>query len=158
MLTQIGRSTPLRAGMLAFALAGCGLLSTIVAPPPAAAHNGTHWCQCVDYIKHYYGISGSTGNAKDMGPNLVRYYGFRRIYTPVVGAVVIFQPAFGSVNAYYGHVGRIVAVTDLGTYWQVKVRSANYGGSQTMSNCTNMNDVVFHKYTKGSSAVSYYRR
>lgn len=159
MVTLRGISTRLRVGAFAVMLAGTGSASTLLAATPAAAHSPAHVCQCVDYIKHVYGLTGAMGNAKDMGPAL-QSRGFTRLSSPQVGAVVIFQPSFGGVNSTYGHVGIIRAVwqTNYGRNWQVTVRAANQGGWQTISNCKNVNDVTFHSYTKGSAAVAYYKR
>ena len=60
------------------------------------------------------GSGGSTGNAKDMGWRLENRYGFRKVSSPVVGAIVGFQPSFGQVNTTYGHVGRVIGVSDSG--------------------------------------------
>ncbi len=157
MSTLIGVSSRVRAGMVAFALLVPGS-AVLVSATPAGAHAPAHWCQCVDYIKHVYGITGATGNAKDMGSALTGRYGFKRLSSPVSGAVVIFQPSFPGADRTYGHVGIIQSVADRGSQWQLRVRGANQGGNQRISNCTNVNDVTFSSYGKGSGLVSYYRR
>ena len=121
-------------------------------------------CQCVTYIKNRYGLTGSIGGsgcAKDMGPYLAAR-GFRKVSNPQVGAVVIFQPSFGSgINQSCGHVAVIVKVqsVDNNSKWSITVRGANQGGSTfTQYNCTNVSDVSFKSYPKTSTSVSYYVR
>lgn len=124
------------------------------------APNGAIWCQCVQYIKNRYGLK-NTANAKDMGPILVKS-GFRQISEPKVGAVVIFQPAFGSgIDQKYGHIGVIDKVQSVNNNksWAITVRGANQGGSLfTEYNCNNVSSVGYKSYAKGTSSVSYYMK
>ena len=154
MFNSNGISKRVRGGLMAIAIAGSGMLVTA---GPASAHGSAPRCQCVDYIKHSYDINGSTGNAKDMGRSLVNNYGFRKVSAPVVGAIVVFQPSFGQVNPTYGHVGRVIGVSDSGGSWRITVRSANNGGSQTVLDCNNMNDKAYSA-AKSSGSIAYYRR
>lgn len=130
---------------------------------PAQKATAAYSCQCVEYIKNKYGLSGSVGGnggAKNMGPYLTAR-GFTQVYSPVVGAVVVFQPKFSStgVDQTYGHVGVISAVSDLGSYWQITVTGANQSGTKyTDANCSNVTNIRFAKYNKswGTDYLSYY--
>jgi surface antigen len=163
MFSSKGISRRLRVGLMTIAVAGSGMLVTT---SPASAHGRAPVCWCVDYVKHSYGISGPTGHAKDMGSSLVTTYGFRKLTTPVAGAIVVFQPSYvnvdrngnviGRVDRTYGHVGRILGVSDGGS-WKLTVRSANYGGTNNVLDCTNVNDKPFFA-RKGSGSVAYYKR
>ncbi len=157
MFTRSGISRRLRIGVIAIALAGPGSAAMVMAATPALAHGRAPNCWCVDYIKHSYGINGPTGHAKDMGPNLVRSYDFHKRTEPVVGAIVVFQPAYGPVDQEYGHVGRILGVSDAGSRWKLTVRSANYGGTNHVLDCRNVNDKPFY-VVKGSRSVAFYKR
>lgn len=67
-------------------------------------------CQCVKYVKNRIGDKTSAGNAKDMGPYLIKN-GYTRIYSaPRRRDIVIFNPRFGhGFNPYYGHVAVITS-------------------------------------------------
>lgn len=121
-------------------------------------------CSCVQYVKNRFGLSGAIGGigaAKDMGPYL-QARGFRRVSAPQVGAIVIFQPAFGTgINQTYGHVGVVAAVSSVNnnTQWRVAVTGANQGGSLfTSSNCSNVSTLYYKSYAKTTSSVSYWIR
>jgi hypothetical protein len=122
------------------------------------APNGAIWCECVRYIVNRYGLKGSA-HAKDMGSVLVKN-GFRKVQDPKVGAVVIFQPAFGpGINQKSGHIGVIDKVQSVNNNksWSITVRGANQGGSLfTDFNCNNVSRVAYKTYTKGIGSVSYY--
>jgi surface antigen len=132
-------------------------LSTISVAAPA--QGGARYCQCVEYAKNRFGLSGSAGRAKDMG-SFLKARGFRQISNPQVGAVVIFQPSFGKgIDQGAGHVGVITQVSsvDRDRQWQVTVRGANQGGSLfTEYSCNNVSNVRFKSYPKGSSSISYW--
>ncbi|MEQ8754251.1 MAG: ricin-type beta-trefoil lectin domain protein [Coleofasciculus sp. G1-WW12-02] len=139
-----------------FALSGLGasiLLST--APSQAAQH-----CECVEYVKRRFGLSGAVGNAKDMGPALAAR-GFRQVSQPQVGAIAIFQPGFSRytfVNQTYGHVGVISQVRNLGDKWQILVDNTNFGGHGVSLNCNNFSKNWYNPYPKNTSTVSYWVR
>jgi|GEM_PF-4625739 len=140
------------------------MLVSIVFPLPSHDAQAASYCQCVDYVKNRYQLSGSiggSGGAKDMGPYL-RDRGFVQLSTPFVGAVVILKPAFGrGVNATYGHVAVITAVQDLGTDWRITIRGANQSGSVwTEYNCTNVSSWQPSSYPKsfGTDKIEYWTR
>ena len=129
--------------------------STSVQPTGAAV-----WCQCVTYIKNRYGLSGSVGYAKNMGPFLVAR-GWRQVYSPVAGAIVVFQPAFGLGSA--GHVGVITTVesTNYNRSWHIRVRGSNQIAPYfTDYNCNNVADTWYKSYSKtwGGYYIQYYVR
>ena len=58
------------------------LLSLAAHSRPAAVDAAApHWCECVEYVKTYFGLKGAAGNAKDMAPFLLAH-GFRRLLPP----------------------------------------------------------------------------
>jgi len=121
-------------------------------------------CQCVDYIKNRYALTGAiggSGGAKDMGSYLSAR-GFVRINNPTVGAVVILKPPFGrGVNATAGHVAVITSVSDLGSDWRITIRGANQNsGSSTEYNCTNVGNWSPSSYPKsfGTTQIEYWTR
>jgi hypothetical protein len=120
------------------------------------------WCQCVQYIKNRFQLSGAiglSGGAKDMGQYLAAR-GFAQLWVPSVGAVMIMKPAFGGVDATYGHVGLIVDVIDRGDKWQVTLRGSNQPGTTwTEYDCTNVSNWVrLYPKTYGADKVEYWSR
>ena len=141
------------------------VLLALTAIPPQVTYAATTratTCQCVTYIKNRFGLSGAigrSGGAKDMGPYL-RARGFRQVSAPVVGAVIIFQPAFGTgINQTYGHVGVVASVSTVNNQWRLTVTGANQGGSLfTSSSCTNVSTQTYKAYSKTTTSVSYWVR
>lgn len=117
-------------------------------------------CQCVEYVKRRFGLSGAVGNAKDMEPALAAR-GFRQVSQPQAGAIAIFQPAFSQytrVDQTYGHVGVISDFQDLGNQWKIRILSSNSGGTTTDYNCKNVNDIWYKPYPKNTTTISYWVR
>jgi surface antigen len=115
-------------------------------------------CTCVEYIKAYYGVTESVGNAKDMGTWLLNH-GFSLISTPKVGAVVVMQPGFPGANATYGHVGILSKVSDLGSQWKISVKgsSQSSGGSLFSEfGCSNVRITSWSAYYKTNTKIKYY--
>ncbi|MHB8575286.1 MAG: CHAP domain-containing protein, partial [Dehalococcoidia bacterium] len=100
----------LAVGRPAAALLFIAAVSATAGPAPAEA-SGTHWCECVEYVKNFYRLQGAAGNAKDMGPFLAKH-GFRRTNVPAPGEVVILQPSFykSGAGAIYGHAAIIESI------------------------------------------------
>ena len=120
------------------------------------------YCQCVDYIKNRYGLKCSA-NAKSMGSCLTSS-GFKKLSTPVAGAVIIFQPNYGGgINTTYGHIGVVTKVVydSKAKSYTLTVRGANQGGSTwTEYNCSNVSELKT-TYTVGSArnkALSFYAK
>lgn len=122
---------------------------------PTTAHAGVN-CQCVGYVKNYFGIIESTGNAKDMGAWFLNH-GFTAASSPVVGAVAVMQPGFPSVDPTYGHVGIVDSYSDQGSNWKIYVRGANQGSSNLFSEfrCDNVR-VISWTYAKSNTKIKYY--
>jgi hypothetical protein len=149
------------AGVVVLGLLAAGHESPLHATPAEAAS----WCQCVDYVKNAYGLSGAiggSGGAKDMGSYLAAR-GFRQLYGPAnlqAWAVAIFQPGFGSgINQTYGHVGLVAQYWySGGGYWTVVLRGANQPGYTWIEKgCTNVSDWTL-KVQVGSPYVSCWAR
>lgn len=160
-LVKFSHSGRLRAGPSVLLLAASVLLpsASIYAGEAQAATTGP--CTCVEYVKRYFNLTGSVGNAKDMGPALVSR-GFRKLSGPNEGAVVIFQPSFGQgVDPRYGHVAviRSFKSVDGGRNWEVQYRGAAQSApsAHTHLGCTNVSYKT-KVYPKRSSSVSYYKR
>lgn len=139
------------------------ILALVLTAPGSSVQAATP-CECVQYIKNRYQLSGSiggSGGAKDMGAYL-RDRGFVQLYSPFVGAVVILKPAFGhGVNATYGHVAVITAVQDLGADWRITIKGANQGGTiSTEYECTNVSYWQPSSYAKsfGTDKIEYWTR
>lgn len=129
-------------------------------------------CECVDYIKNRYGLTGSigvNGGARYMGAYL-EARGFVRVSEPQVGAVVVFQPAFGpGINQTYGHVAVITSVISQDNRWKISVRGARQNEDSlgrpkpdvlvvTENNCNNVNTTSLAAYLKtwGTDRLAYY--
>jgi surface antigen len=126
----------------------------------AAPSQAADFCQCVEYVKRRFGLSGAVGNAKDMRPALAAR-GFRQVSQPEIGAIAIFQPAFSQytrVDQTYGHVGVISDSQDLGNQWKIRLLSSNSGGKTTDYNCNNVNDIWYKSYPKNTNSISYWVR
>jgi uncharacterized repeat protein (TIGR01451 family) len=130
----------LTTAILVAVLAGAAAIFSASEPMKVSAATQ---CQCVDYVKAYFGITDPTGNAKDMGTYFAAH-GWSSVSSPTPGAVIILQPTFQDKNGWYvdptnGHVGIIKSVSPGPQgYWAVNMRSANYGGTETELGC---NDV-----------------
>ena len=138
---------------------------------PNGEHQGTvnrsaHWCECVIYVENHFGLSdptsiccGVNGYAKDMGPYL-QARRFRQVSTPQVGAVIIFQPGFGSgIDQTAGHVGIISSVKSVGNKWAITVEGSHQQPPEyTKDNCTNVSNISFAPYPKSDTFVSYWIR
>ena len=120
-------------------------------------------CQCVQYIRNRFGLSGYYGNAKDWHSNLIKA-GYKVTAYPVYGDIIVFQPSFGGVDATYGHIAAVVSYeysyntkTKVGTR-TLKHRGANTGGSETESNCNNVKtSTVTYTDTK-VGYIAYYHK
>ncbi|HZQ35169.1 MAG TPA: CHAP domain-containing protein [Dehalococcoidia bacterium] len=141
------------------AVALISVVAMALATPAAARAASPHRCECVEFVKSYFGLRGAAGNAKDMGPYLAAH-GFKRLSRPVVGAVVILQPGYyrhgeGSV---YGHAGIVTAVTRLDSrHWSLRVRSANQlARPQAALGCNNVSLKWFGPLATDSRLVSYW--
>lgn len=134
-------------------------LSLLFTPKAFAATK----CQCVGYVKNYFGILEAIGNAKDTGA-WFKNHGFTESSKPVVGAAVVMQNTFPtannpSVDEFVGHVGIVESVTDLGTRWKISVRGANQteGGTEfTEFNCSNVRITTWSPYSKTNLNIKYY--
>jgi len=144
---------------LALGLLLAGVLAAGVPAAPLAAAPRPHWCECVEYVKNYYGLHGAAGNAKDMGPFLAAH-GFRRTEAPAVGAVVIIQPGFYSrgSGAVYGHVAIIESLAPAGKRgWFLGLRSANQTGKQfAAAECSNVTFESIGPVAHSSRMFSYW--
>ncbi len=135
-----------------------GLIGT-VSPAPLDAAPRAHWCECVEFVKNSFDLHGAAGNAKDMAPFLAAH-GFRRADAPVVGGVVIVQPAYYTHGdgAVYGHVGLIESVAAAGkSGWFVGIRSANQTGSPfSGAGCSNVTFKSFGPFPRTGGLVTYW--
>jgi len=117
-------------------------------------------CQCVTYIKNYYGLIGQTGNAYQMGAWLLTH-GFVEIANPEIGAVAIMQPDFFVPSLANGHVGIIVDVEDYSsTKWRIKLKGANQPiGDPLFSEfaCDNVRITRYAPYLKTNTKIKYYK-
>jgi hypothetical protein len=114
-------------------------------------------CECVAYVKNYFGISEQIGNAKVTGEWFLAH-GFTRINKPVVGAVAVMQPTFGKAPAA-GHVGIIESVTSPNSnQWKIKIRGANQtlGTPFSEFGCNNVKITSYTAYSKTDPKIKYY--
>lgn len=135
------------------------LVSLFVSPIPAAASD----CECVQYVKNYFGITESIGNAKDTGTWFEKH-GFKESDVPQVGSVAVFQYGFPGMTDVNGHVAIVVAVASTTDTWKITIRGANQtsGGSMFPEfGCGNVRNSPLNSYTKtgtASTKVKYYFR
>lgn len=141
------------------AVAVISVVAMALATPAAARAAPAHRCECVEYIKSYFGLRGPAGNARDMGPYLAAH-GFRRVATPVTGAVIILQPSYyrHGEGSIYGHAGVIASVRrEDGHHWSVSVRSANQiARPRTALGCNNVSLKWFGPLGDDARLVSYW--
>ena len=126
--------------------------------PERTAQAAVSSCQCVDYVKHRFHLTGISGNAKDFGPYLSKN-GFKQVSAPQVGAVAVMQSAFGQYVSSYGHVSVITAVSGDSKYWQITTLGANQGGKKlTQYSCSNVGKVKWGQYLKswGADKITYW--
>lgn len=121
------------------------------------------FCQCVVYVKNTYKLSGSAGYAKDMGPFL-NARGFRRVYSPTAGDIIIMKQPFGHGIGYAGHVA-ILKSLQLSSDRQtmtITIRGANQGsrGTWIENNCNNVSfwGGISYPALWGGKYVEYWRK
>jgi hypothetical protein len=126
---------------------------------PTKAKPGPHWCECVEYIKNRFGLTGAAGDAKDMGPFLAKN-GFKRSAIPIPGGVVIIQPGFypSGSGAVYGHAALIQSIYPAGKYaWRLTLVAANQSGAKfTAADCTDVSIKDFAPIPWTSKMFSYW--
>jgi hypothetical protein len=133
-------------------------LLLVLLPGRTAQGAAASTCQCVDYVKNRFKLTGVSGNAKDFGAYLSKN-GFKQVYKPKVGAVAVMQPEFGQYVSSYGHVSVITAVGGDTNNWQITTVGANQGATKvTGYNCSNVGTVKWGKYPKswGATKISYW--
>src|SRR4028118_374356 len=125
MSTKRLASAVVAASISSFSLGGLGV-SLFFSAAPAQA---TDYCQCVEYVKRRFGLSGAVGNAKDMIYSLPKL-GFRQISSPQNGAIVVMQPSVAGADSQFGHVGVVEQYTTTGNSLTLKIRGTNQPGTQ----------------------------
>ncbi|HLZ70944.1 MAG TPA: CHAP domain-containing protein [Dehalococcoidia bacterium] len=141
------------------ALAFVSVVTMALATPAAAHATGPHRCECVEYVKRYFGLRGAAGNAGDMGPYLAAH-GFRPTSKPVAGAVAIVQPGYyrHGEGRIYGHAGVISSAwREDAKHWSFRLRSANQTAPPgTALGCNNVSVKWFGPFADESRLVSYW--
>ncbi len=118
--------------MLGFAMLSCVVVSAAT------------FCQCVAYARCASGIN-IYGNANQWD-NLAASYGYRLASRPMVPGVINFEAGAYGADKQYGHVANVLSYQDGGSYWNVRVRHANWGpGTITDSacGCSNVSEKTF---------------
>ena len=123
-------------------------------------------CQCVVYVKNTFRLSGSAGNARDMGPFL-KARGFVQVSSPIEGDIIIMKKPFGHGIGDAGHVAIIKTVARTPKTLTIKIRGANQGLSGgtkspywTENNCNNVNfwSGISYRANLGNAYVEYWRK
>jgi hypothetical protein len=130
------------------------VLTFLSTPAPAKAAG---WCECVGYVKNYFGITEPTGNAPAMGTWFLAH-GFVRITNPEPGAVAVMQAGFPGTPA--GHVGIINSVTYGGDYVTLNLKGARQSTGSTEFtefDCTNVRNTSWPKFLKSRTGIAYYK-
>jgi len=130
----------------------------LVLYPPQTAQAAGSSCQCVDYVKHRFNLTGNSPNAKSFGSYLMKN-GFTQVSAPQIGAVAVQQPAFGQGVSSYGHVSVITAVSKDGKFWQITTIGANQARKMTTQyHCSNVGTVKWAKYPQswGADKIAYW--
>lgn len=133
------------------------LLSLVV--PASIVKAKPPQCTCVEYLKAYYGITESIGNAKDTGTWLLNH-GFVAVSSPQVGAIAVMQPGFTGVTDPAGHVGIIASVSTTSTnQWKITLKGANQTAGSLFSEfgCDNVRNTSWGAYSKTSTKIKYYK-
>ncbi|MEV5433190.1 hypothetical protein [Streptomyces sp. NPDC052701] len=146
------------AGFLAFALS-LQLhppFASAVARTPTYEVKAASFCQCGEYVRRYYSLTGEMApSAKDMGPVLKRN-GFKYVghgIVPSKGDVAIWAANTGIAGAH-GHIAVAASATWDSPGYVVKFKGANQGGSSTHLNCNNVNV----RGNMGYDKAYYYRK
>lgn len=133
------------------------ILILSLAIPTSTAQATPPNCTCVDYVKAYFGITESIGQAKNMGAWLINH-GFKQVSSPQVGAVAVMQPGFPGAHPSDGHVGIIDSVSDQGSNWKITLRGANQTSGSVFSEfgCSNVRNTSWSAYSKSNTKIKYY--
>ncbi|MBX7241925.1 MAG: hypothetical protein K1X92_09265 [Bacteroidia bacterium] len=128
-------------------------------------------CQCVDYFKHFFQLTGYTANAADWGSILLMEplkedstrilhlpYTYKKVEEPEIGDIVILgrNYEYGSLNTKkYGHIGFFMGYS--GGYLLIK--GANHPDPVTYlyPEEYRCNNISSKRYRNGSD-ISFYRR
>ena len=114
----------------------CFQLFTLGSISPAQAAG---YCECVGFVKRIIGIPDgtSTAHAADWDNNVLPNYGYQRLASPQVGAIVVVERN-GGLDATYGHIGFIVGVQN----GKILIEGANQPGrGSEKAGCSNVNTI-----------------
>jgi hypothetical protein len=115
-----------KSGVLLLALI---VLFALAGSAPAQARPG----QCTQYVAAKRSLTGYP-NAYQWANGYLASKGFRRVATPVAGAIVVYQPGVNGTNATYGHVAIVEYVwgPDAAGRIYFPIRGANQGASNVV--------------------------
>ena len=110
-------------------------------------------CSCVEYARAATGIQ-IYGDGKDWDDNAAAY-GYSISSTPVIGGAMNFEAGAHGANGTYGHVAKVVyAYEYTWNHWVVKVRHANWGGTDSHLGCNNVSYKIF-TIVEGDNTVHF---
>jgi hypothetical protein len=119
-------------------------------------------CQCVEYVKSRFGLTGGTGGngaAAQMGPYLLNN-GFRSQTNPAVGAIMVIQPYAVAGAKGAGHVAVVGSYSDGGSVWNVSMQSTNWNDGNNIYqsySCNNFGTATVSAPKDGSKVLYYVR-
>jgi surface antigen len=141
--------------LLVSALTASGLIFTVAELATIQAAQAAGYCECVGYVKRVIGIpdATSTAHAADWDNSVLPNYGYQRLSSPRVGAIVVIERD-GGLDRNFGHIGFVAAIQNDG---KIQIKGANQGGNGTDANCNNVNTITitpnsrFSYWVKGGS-------
>jgi surface antigen len=136
-------------------LTASGLIFTVAELATIQTAKAASFCECVGYVKRVIGIpdATSTAHAADWDNNVLPNYGYQRLSSPRVGAIVVVERK-GGLDPNFGHIGFVVGIQNDG---KIQIKGANQGGNGTDANCNNVNVMTvtpngyFSYWAKGGS-------
>ena len=109
------------------------------------------WCWCTNYVANRFNLARNYPNAQDWGNGYLQRNGFRQVWVPQSGDIVVYS---GSRLPSVGHVGVIASVSS----GSLSVRGANQAGNWSTWaewSCTNVSQ---GNYIRRSYGETYYHR
>jgi surface antigen len=152
LLNRSKASTKKALYVVVSALAASGVLVSVAEIATMQTAQAAGYCECVGYVKRVIGIPDATGtaNAADWDNYVLPNYGYKRLSSPQVGAIVVIERN-GGFNSTNGHIGIVVGIQSDG---RIQIKGAKQGGNGIDANCSNVSTIAVYP----NSAMSYWAK
>jgi len=114
------------------------------------------FCQCVDYVRNRFSLSGS-GDAYTWDDGKLQANGYSKV-NPKVGTIVVMERNFPTANTSAGHIGVVESYDSI--TGRIVVRGANQGSTNliTEHGCNNVNLWAISTSVNGRTDISFWEK